>query len=266
MMCTQRNRRLARFTLVELLVVIAIISILAGMLLPALENAIRAARTSACVSNQKQIATALMFYAQDYGDSICPTTQPYVDWYSGADDNSSWVEVMGKWSNKSLNDYILVGNEKQIQEWLNNPPVAALFLGNGALTCPEEVDLISRGDYVLNGWGSLHLTRSNGAPRYLDSYRDRWSVNRTYASVSHPSEAIQLLPNSTKNVFWHHAAFSFQESGGYGKFFTKRHTNGDMPTGYIDGHVKVVPYMVHRVSPYDGTLDNRDSLTWGYWR
>jgi prepilin-type N-terminal cleavage/methylation domain-containing protein len=53
------------FTLVELLVVIAVISVLAGMLLPALENAMAQARTIQCTSNLKQTGTVTTFYAND---------------------------------------------------------------------------------------------------------------------------------------------------------------------------------------------------------
>ena len=57
------------FTLIELLVVIAIIAILAAILFPVFAQAREAARKTACLSNTKQIASAVQLYCQDYDET-----------------------------------------------------------------------------------------------------------------------------------------------------------------------------------------------------
>ena len=54
------------FTLIELLVVVAVIGILAAMLMPAILSGLRAAQTTQCIANQRQIVQSYVSYGKDY--------------------------------------------------------------------------------------------------------------------------------------------------------------------------------------------------------
>jgi prepilin-type N-terminal cleavage/methylation domain-containing protein len=80
------SRRVA-FTLIELLVVIAIIAILAAILFPVFAQARDAARKASCISNARQLGTAVMMYTQDHDEVYY--------WQSAWDQTDDWGA--GKW-------------------------------------------------------------------------------------------------------------------------------------------------------------------------
>jgi prepilin-type N-terminal cleavage/methylation domain-containing protein/prepilin-type processing-associated H-X9-DG protein len=79
------------FTLIELLVVIAIIAILAAILFPVFAKAREKARQTACLSNSRQIATAIISYVQDYDERFPPV---YNDNYGYPLFRYMWADVV----------------------------------------------------------------------------------------------------------------------------------------------------------------------------
>ncbi|MBS3763211.1 MAG: type II secretion system protein [Planctomycetes bacterium] len=107
------NRHKSAFTLIELLVVIAIISILAAMLMPALERARNIAMQTSCLNKEKQIGLALAMYHNDWNEytplplyrDTSATPSQWNPWdlvlayhYLGVDRSESW------WFPKARND------------------------------------------------------------------------------------------------------------------------------------------------------------------
>src|SRR5215469_12664896 len=104
-MTIHRNPKKGGFTLIELLVVIAIIAILAAMLLPALTQAKQKAKRTQCLSNNKQIAVAMMMYATDSNEQLPALNSGYwqtgltTNWWFNILDNGNYITGVARTNN-----------------------------------------------------------------------------------------------------------------------------------------------------------------------
>jgi len=158
-----RNQNRRAFTLVELLVVIAIISVLIGVLLPALSRARAAAKTTMCLSNLRQCGLGMMMYANAYHDCL-PVK---------SDVNSIGFQAWGH--------YLVDGYDTG-----NNPGMPA-FLNHKVTLCPEsryyESDLT--GSQTANSSYGMHLVASSSAgtlAAFYNSPKYQFDVQLTIAS------------------------------------------------------------------------------------
>jgi len=114
------------FTLIELLVVIAIIAILAALLLPALSRAKKAARSTACKSNMRQIQLGIVLYQSDNEGR----GQPHRNWMR-------WIKDGGDFANpKSFDQSQMISPSHANAYW---GVAYSPYVGNNrkVFFCPE---------------------------------------------------------------------------------------------------------------------------------
>ncbi len=175
-----QTRKTTIFTLIELLVVIAIIAILASMLMPALGQARKKAKTIKCTSNMKQIGLGMAMY-----------TDSEAGFYPVADQNNttSWDNALALYDGRKI-------EEQYRHAILQRSQVGG---GQDLYHCPEDSIYRSANtfprSYVLSYYCQSSTTpRNTGISGCVPSSTD-WTqpASRKTSKIKKPSRGIAMF-------------------------------------------------------------------------
>lgn len=190
------------FTLIELLVVIAIIAVLAAILFPVFARAREKARQASCLSNVRQILTAILSYTQDNDETL-----PDASYGSGA---YQWPQAVAPY----------------VKNWqiflCPSDPGRTLVANQGAAGSTLSYAL-STAYFAGSGVFAPHPVSANGPNA------------RPLAQIPDASGTVLTCEyTGTANVGWSGIA---TQPPDLAAFLGPRHHDG-VNVGFVDGHAK----------------------------
>ncbi|MFN3650140.1 MAG: DUF1559 domain-containing protein [Armatimonadota bacterium] len=238
--------------MIELLVVIAIIAILAAILFPVFAQAREKARQAQCLSNARQIGSAVMMYCQDY-DEVMPLA------YNGASgaDRRSWAGLIEPY----VKGYQLFRCPNMVDATASGFSVWR----DPRLALPQNLSL-----WQGYGWNFTYMNWAESCAQF-DTVRLQSGPPTPTPRISKPAETVMftgmafapgagawtnsstLYPanggyylveapathTSPDGCTWNNGAWGQgARFGPYGGFEQPRHGNLGGTVAFVDGHVK----------------------------
>lgn len=200
---TPRRSGARGFTLVELLAVIAVISVLAALLLPALNQASGRAQAIMCLSNTKQLSLAWHVYAGDNNDRVAYN----MDLAStGRRTDLNWVNNVMSWTTSSENTNVETITKSGLGVYVGNPATYRCPTDNVLSPAQKAAGWDARlRSYSMNMMVGELETPTNKVNPYNPAFKQFYKA----AQIPQPSEIFVFLeehPDSIDDGYFKMAA------------------------------------------------------------
>ena len=248
------------FTLIELLVVIAIIAILAAILFPVFAQAREKARQTNCLSNCKQIGTALQLFVDDYDETL-PTMYD-MNRHPGNLDANTYKDYpcYGHFATLDWLNWNIVGDR---WTWMDSiyPYVKNIRM----FVCPSYTKKVS--GYLCNGYGYNVFLCGINPDSGMANVKDTTKYTPvSLSSVKNPSGILFVCDTPILDTTMYGSLYLTRhllnalDNAGSGAVTSFRHNSGANFT-MCDGHAK---YYKRGQGP-SGTYNQYDHGTGMEW-